>query len=387
MNRFRGLDLVEANEQGISPSSYYRDSTGGNVFHAIVLLVGIVLNMAGRWQRGFTLFTVGYLAGGLSCFFLASGMMTYFPEYYSCSGLGLFSFVGAGLLGVYVKQVLGEEKVFELLGTMLGFIIGSLVYRTVGRAADTGITMLGNDVVELAFVLGGGAAGFVLVGKLEYVRRNVLMLYSALAGAIMVVMAIDYHAVARMGTGGFKPANTGIEGTVVDDLGIDSDLGFRIIVEGLVAAALFAFGFWFQLNKLDKALVMFGLADAATVEAMKAKEAAALASSPAAGGVASKPGLPPGWDSTTDPNSGKTYWFNRSTGETRWTAPTPAPLKGPPPPTPPVPGIRRGPPARGPTVGGKAPPPQAHRAPAPGARRPLAPGAHRPPPPRPAARP
>eukprot|EP01043_Picozoa_sp_COSAG02_P011476 COSAG02_NODE_422_length_22587_cov_10.209089_20_plen_385_part_00 len=378
LNRFRGLDLVEANEQGISPSSFYRDSTGGNVFHAIVFLVGIVLNMAGRWQRGFTLFTVGYLAGGLSCFFLASGMMTYFPQYYSCSGLGLFSFVGAGLVGLYVKQVLGEEKVFELLGTMLGFIIGSLVYRTVGRAADTGTTMLGNDIVEIVFVLGGGAAGFVLVGKLEYVRRNVLMLYSALAGAIMVVMAIDYHAVARMGTGGFQPANTGVEGTVVDDLGIDSDLGFRIIVEGLVAAALFVFGYWFQRKKLDQALVMLGLADVATIEAMKAKEAAALASSSAAGG-ASKPGLPPGWDSTTDPNSGKTYWFNRSTGETRWTAPTQGPSAAPPPPTPPVPGRSGGAPARAPAVGGRAPPPQAHRAPAP--------GAHRPPPPRPAARP
>jgi hypothetical protein len=375
LNRFRGLDLVEARDQGISPSSFFRDSTGGNVFHAVIFVVGFVLNLAGRWQRGFTLFTVGYLAGGISCFFIASGIMTYFPEYYSCNGLGLFAFAGAGLLGMYVKQVLGEEKVFELLGTMLGFIVGSLFYRTVGRAGDTGTTILGNDIMELAWVLGGGAAGFVVVGKVESVRKNVLMLYSALTGALMIVVAIDYHAVARLGEGTFQPANTGVtEGTAAGD--VVEDIGFRLVVEGLVAVALFGFGFWFQLKKLDQALVMFGLADAATVEAMKAKEAAALAASPGAGGVASKPGLPPGWDATVDPNSGKTYWFNRSTGETRWTAPTPAPSAGPPPPTPPVPGGKRGPPP--PKVNGRAPPPQAHRAP---------PAAPRRAPPRPAARP
>jgi len=375
LNRFRGLDLVEARDQGISPSSFFSDSTGGNVFHAVVFVVGVVLNLAGRWQRGFTLFTVGYLAGGLSCFFIASGIMTYFPEYYSCNGLGLFAFVGASLVGFYVKQVMGEEKVFELLGTMLGFILGSLFYRIVGRAGDTGTTILGNDVMELFWILGGGAAGFVLVGKLESVRKNVLMLYSALAGAIMIVMAIDYHVVARTGTGTFQPAGTGItDGTAAQD--VVEDIGLRLIVNGLVALGLFAGGFWFQLNKLDVVLVMFGLADAATVEAMKAKEAAALAASPGKGGVPSKPGLPPGWDSTVDPNSGKTYWFNRSTGETRWTAPTPAANAAPPPPRPAVPSVPGGGPP--PAVHGRAPPPQAHRAP------PAA--AHRPPP-RPPARP
>lgn len=376
LNRFRGLDLIEAREQGISPSSFHKDSTGGNVFHAILLVVGLVLNLAGRWKREFSLFTVGYLAGGLTCFFLASGLMTYMPEYYSCNGLGLFSFVGGSLVGLYVWRVLGEEKVFELLGTMLGFIVGILFYGIIGQNFDTGITALGNDVMELFFVLGGGAVGFVLVGKVESMRRNILMLYSALAGSIMIVMAFDYHAVARMGTGTFQPANTGIENAVSDT--VAEDVGFRLIVEGLAAIAIFAGGFWFQLRKLDVALVMFGLADADTVAKMKAKEAAALAASPAKGGAA---GLPPGWDSTVDAKSGKTYWFNRSTGETRWTPPTPA-AAGPPPPTPAVPPAagRPPPPKRSgaPTVAGRAPPPQAHRAP---------PQAHRAPPPRPAARP
>merc|ERR1712039_1123710 len=31
--------------------------------------------------------------------------------------------------------------------------------------------------------------------------------------------------------------------------------------------------------------------------------------------------LPPGWESTTDPASGKPYFFNRATNETRWDPP------------------------------------------------------------------
>merc|ERR1719321_32201 len=34
------------------------------------------------------------------------------------------------------------------------------------------------------------------------------------------------------------------------------------------------------------------------------------------------PQLPPGWESATDPSSGKMYYFNRATGETTWTVPT-----------------------------------------------------------------
>merc|ERR1712151_542385 len=35
------------------------------------------------------------------------------------------------------------------------------------------------------------------------------------------------------------------------------------------------------------------------------------------------PALPPGWESAQDPTTGKTYFFNRSTNETRWDFPTP----------------------------------------------------------------
>ena len=33
------------------------------------------------------------------------------------------------------------------------------------------------------------------------------------------------------------------------------------------------------------------------------------------------PGLPPGWEQTTDPASGRPYWYNRSTGMSQWTPP------------------------------------------------------------------
>jgi len=44
------------------------------------------------------------------------------------------------------------------------------------------------------------------------------------------------------------------------------------------------------------------------------------------GGPAS---LPPGWEQTQDPSSGKTYYFNRSTNETSWTPPAAAPAPAP----------------------------------------------------------
>merc|ERR1719482_85806 len=33
------------------------------------------------------------------------------------------------------------------------------------------------------------------------------------------------------------------------------------------------------------------------------------------------PGLPLGWEMTTDPNTGKPYYFNRATGQSSWTPP------------------------------------------------------------------
>ncbi|CAJ1367050.1 unnamed protein product [Effrenium voratum] len=55
---------------------------------------------------------------------------------------------------------------------------------------------------------------------------------------------------------------------------------------------------------------------------------------PAPGGYGGGSSLPPGWEQTTDPSSGKTYYFNRATNETSWTPPA----AHAPPPTMPAPG-------------------------------------------------
>jgi cold shock CspA family protein len=59
----------------------------------------------------------------------------------------------------------------------------------------------------------------------------------------------------------------------------------------------------------------------------------APAPAPMPGAAPSAGGLPPGWEQITDPGSGKPYFCNRSTGETSWTppampaaAPAPAPV-------------------------------------------------------------
>merc|ERR1719160_289752 len=45
--------------------------------------------------------------------------------------------------------------------------------------------------------------------------------------------------------------------------------------------------------------------------------------------AAMTPGLPPGWESTMDPSTGKPYYFNRATGESAWTPPAAAPAPMP----------------------------------------------------------
>eukprot|EP00931_Biecheleriopsis_adriatica_P064796 TRINITY_DN3948_c1_g1_i4.p1 TRINITY_DN3948_c1_g1~~TRINITY_DN3948_c1_g1_i4.p1 ORF type:complete len:356 (-),score=66.25 TRINITY_DN3948_c1_g1_i4:555-1622(-) len=55
--------------------------------------------------------------------------------------------------------------------------------------------------------------------------------------------------------------------------------------------------------------------------------APAPAGGPPPGGGA--PSLPPGWEQLTDPASGKPYWCNRSTGESSWTPPAGAPAGAP----------------------------------------------------------
>ena len=48
--------------------------------------------------------------------------------------------------------------------------------------------------------------------------------------------------------------------------------------------------------------------------------------------------LPPGWERAVDPRTGKTYYANRSTRETRWTPPSPRPpIQKEPPAAPPTP--------------------------------------------------
>ena len=46
-----------------------------------------------------------------------------------------------------------------------------------------------------------------------------------------------------------------------------------------------------------------------------------LAIAPAPIGAAGVISLPQGWEEAKDPASGKAYYFNRSTGETRWDPP------------------------------------------------------------------
>eukprot|EP00290_Baffinella_frigidus_P057512 CAMPEP_0180379270 /NCGR_PEP_ID=MMETSP0989-20121125/25240_1 /TAXON_ID=697907 /ORGANISM="non described non described, Strain CCMP2293" /LENGTH=87 /DNA_ID=CAMNT_0022378303 /DNA_START=132 /DNA_END=392 /DNA_ORIENTATION=+ len=46
------------------------------------------------------------------------------------------------------------------------------------------------------------------------------------------------------------------------------------------------------------------------------------------GGGDNRP-LPPGWQSASDPTSGRTYWYNTGTQQTQWEFPSGAPA-GPP---------------------------------------------------------
>lgn len=50
--------------------------------------------------------------------------------------------------------------------------------------------------------------------------------------------------------------------------------------------------------------------------------APALAPAPVPVPAAAAPGLPAGWEQTADPATGKQYYFNRASGETRWDPPT-----------------------------------------------------------------
>lgn len=51
--------------------------------------------------------------------------------------------------------------------------------------------------MSLLWIIGGGAIGYVLVGKVEYVRTNILILYSALVGSLCFVTGVDYLIIAH----------------------------------------------------------------------------------------------------------------------------------------------------------------------------------------------
>ena len=76
-------------------------------------------------------------------------------------------------------------------------------------------------------------------------------------------------------------------------------------------------------STVDETNDLKSLADrsAADVRGRKIKTPAKV---PVRGGLrALIPNLAPGWDSASDPSSGNTYYFNHSTGETRWDPPPP----------------------------------------------------------------
>merc|ERR1712151_874926 len=51
---------------------------------------------------------------------------------------------------------------------------------------------------------------------------------------------------------------------------------------------------------------------------------------PGKGGPSPSPTLPAGWEQITDPSSGRPYFLNRSTGEKSWDPPHPSTTEGPP---------------------------------------------------------
>ena len=134
MNRWRGLTPLQMRDQGIAPLSVFSDSTAGNLFHVVCLLIGFVLMMAGSFYRQLSLWSLGFLCGGGIVFYLVSFIFNNLPELYSCVLLGLVP-LGAGVVSaIYMLKILGEEKVFELLGAIAGFVAGYFVY-TLGACA------------------------------------------------------------------------------------------------------------------------------------------------------------------------------------------------------------------------------------------------------------
>lgn len=307
LNRWRGLDAIEMRDQGIDLNSGLQDTFGGNLFHAILLGFGLVLCFAGTHFRQLTLWSLGFLGGGLVMFFLISFIFNNVPDLYSCYVLGLVPLAGGCILAVYTLKILGEEKVFELLGGLAGTVGGYFVYTLAFSEVTTGIEAMGRDLMNVVFIVGGAAVGYVLVGKIEYVRRNILMIYSALVGALLIVLGADYVIIAHTQTN-FRPVDTT---TANAQRNVGNTHATLLMVGGILLALG---GYYFQLLKLRKLLVRFGYATET-----EAERAARLAAGDSASGD---------WQERTDPNTGKTYYYN-SKGETRWDKPTVAPPQRP----------------------------------------------------------
>ena len=171
LNQFRGLDLQETTEAGIDPNSFLSDTTSGNAFHGVLLVVGFALTFAGRRLAPQTLFVVGFITAGPFIFLLLSELMKQVPALYNCYLLGGGSVLGATLFGAYVSRVLGEEGVFSLLGFALGLLGGYFaVLLVVVHLPETGIEVMGRDLNQLVVVLGCAFGGYYLIGKVEYIR-------------------------------------------------------------------------------------------------------------------------------------------------------------------------------------------------------------------------
>eukprot|EP01049_Picozoa_sp_SAG25_P006289 SAG25_NODE_467_length_7729_cov_268.210457_2_plen_424_part_00 len=290
LNRFRGLEFEDTAEQGIDPASFLTDSTMGNVFHAAAMLVGLVLCFGGRRYTSFTLFTVGFIVGGLTTFFGASTAMVYIPQLYSCWGLGIVALLGAVVTGLYISRALGAEGIFSLLGTVLGFIGGYFFYKlffvnlniTSGQFINKpqGIVFMGRDAVELVVILAGGIGGNITIGKVPFVRKNALSLYSSAMGAVLITIAADYLIVARLGPGFLPVTGVGNPGATTNGGGAAGKLKLMNSVLQIAALALTAAGFFTQVT----------CCGAAEDE---------------------------DWKKEVDPQTGRVYYYN-SAGDTFW---------------------------------------------------------------------
>lgn len=166
LNQFRGLDFRDATEAGIDPNSFLEDTTAGNVFHAVLLVVGLALNFASHRLVSETLFVVGLTIAGPGCFILLSELMKQMPELYHCFALVGGSLLGGVVFGIYVAKVLGEEGVFKIIGFATGLLGGLFLYMLIFiHLPPTGVEFMGRDLNQALVIVGCGIVGYVVLGK------------------------------------------------------------------------------------------------------------------------------------------------------------------------------------------------------------------------------